>query len=142
MKSFLFPRLIFENNAAVLNQLYGCSHIKHRGLNIPMDLTMDFLREVSSIYFIETIPVCIYDIALTFQADSFSECEANFETDLERLNVYYCPLQPNPTKTETCVCHLSTMPTMCWMFIVQFANHTDSTRWITPNILESPWIGH
>ena len=50
------------------------------------------------------------DIALTYQANSFSDCEASLEADLERLNGYFrrWRLQPNPIKTETCVFHLST----------------------------------
>jgi Reverse transcriptase (RNA-dependent DNA polymerase) len=42
------------------------------------------------------------DIALTYQAASFTECEANLEVDLELLNRYFgrWRLLPNPTKTE------------------------------------------
>jgi Reverse transcriptase (RNA-dependent DNA polymerase) len=49
------------------------------------------------------------DIALTYQAASFTECEANLEVDLERLNRCFgrWTLLPNPTKTEACVFHLS-----------------------------------
>jgi Reverse transcriptase (RNA-dependent DNA polymerase) len=49
------------------------------------------------------------DIALTYQANSFPECETSLEADLERLNGYFCrwTLQPNPAKTDTCVFHLS-----------------------------------
>jgi hypothetical protein len=46
------------------------------------------------------------DIALTYQHESFSDCEAaNLEVDLERLNQYFhrWRLQPNPSKTESCV---------------------------------------
>jgi Reverse transcriptase (RNA-dependent DNA polymerase) len=32
---------------------------------------------------------CADDIALTYQAASFTECEANLEVDLERLNRYF-----------------------------------------------------
>jgi hypothetical protein len=41
---------------------------------------------------------------------TFSDCEANLEVDLERLNQYFqrWRLQPNPSKTESCVFHLST----------------------------------
>jgi hypothetical protein len=46
-----------------------------------------------------------YDIALTYQHESFSDCEAN----LERMNQYFHRrrLQLNPSKTESCVFHLS-----------------------------------
>jgi Reverse transcriptase (RNA-dependent DNA polymerase) len=49
------------------------------------------------------------DIALTYQANLFLECEASLEADLERLKRYFrrWGLQPNPAKTETCVFHLS-----------------------------------
>jgi hypothetical protein len=50
------------------------------------------------------------DIALTYQHESFSDCEANLEVDLERLNqdFYRWRLQPNPSKTKSFVFHLST----------------------------------
>jgi hypothetical protein len=50
------------------------------------------------------------DIALTFQHESFSDCDANFELDLERPDQYFhrWRLQPNPSKTESCGFHLST----------------------------------
>jgi hypothetical protein len=49
------------------------------------------------------------DIALTYKHESFSDCEANLEVDLERLYQYFYRwrLQPNPSKTESCVFHLS-----------------------------------
>jgi Reverse transcriptase (RNA-dependent DNA polymerase) len=49
------------------------------------------------------------DIALTYQAQSFAECETSLEADLERLSSYFgrWRLQPNPSKTEACVFHLS-----------------------------------
>jgi Reverse transcriptase (RNA-dependent DNA polymerase) len=50
------------------------------------------------------------DIMLTFQASSIPECGDNLEIDLETINEYFrrWRLQPNPTKTELCVFHLST----------------------------------
>jgi Reverse transcriptase (RNA-dependent DNA polymerase)/Endonuclease-reverse transcriptase len=50
------------------------------------------------------------DIVLTFQARSIPECGDNLEIDLETINEYFrrWRLQPNPTKTESCVFHLST----------------------------------
>jgi hypothetical protein len=50
------------------------------------------------------------DIALTYQHESFSDCETNLEVDLDRLNqyLYRWRLQPNPSKTKSCVFHLST----------------------------------
>jgi Reverse transcriptase (RNA-dependent DNA polymerase) len=43
-----------------------------------------------------------YDIALTFQAETFAECESQLEADLEELNQFFkrWRLQPNPGKTE------------------------------------------
>jgi hypothetical protein len=48
-------------------------------------------------------------IALTFQSRTFEEYENNLESDLEVLNQFFCRwrLQPNPTKTEMCVFHLT-----------------------------------
>jgi hypothetical protein len=50
------------------------------------------------------------DIALTFQANSFAECETTLETDLDKLDEFFrrWRLQPNPSKTESCVFHLNT----------------------------------
>jgi Reverse transcriptase (RNA-dependent DNA polymerase) len=50
------------------------------------------------------------DIVLTYQASSIPECGDNLEIDLETINGYFrrWRLQPNPTKTESCVFHLST----------------------------------
>jgi hypothetical protein len=50
------------------------------------------------------------DIALTFQANSFAECETTLEADLEKLDEFFrrWRLQPNPSKTESCVFHLNT----------------------------------
>jgi hypothetical protein len=50
------------------------------------------------------------DIAVTYQAKTFDECENNLEADIEVLNQFFyrwC-LQPNPGKTEMCVFHLNT----------------------------------
>jgi hypothetical protein len=47
------------------------------------------------------------DIAVTYQAKTFDECENNLEADIELLNHRSC-LQPNPGKTEMCVFHLNT----------------------------------
>jgi Reverse transcriptase (RNA-dependent DNA polymerase)/Endonuclease-reverse transcriptase len=49
------------------------------------------------------------DIALTYQADSFADCESCLEADLDILKEYFerWRLQPNPSKTESCVFHLS-----------------------------------
>jgi hypothetical protein len=50
------------------------------------------------------------DIAVTYQAKTFDECENNLEADIEVLNQFlhrWC-LQPNPGKTEMCVFHLNT----------------------------------
>jgi hypothetical protein len=50
------------------------------------------------------------DIAVTYQAKTFYECENNLEADIEVLNHFFhrwC-LQPNPGKTEMCVFHLNT----------------------------------
>jgi hypothetical protein len=75
------------------------------------------------------------DIALAFQVDSFSECVANLEADLERMNGYFrrWRLQPNPTKTETCVFHLSTHDANR-VLDVQFANtqvqHVDHPKYL------------
>jgi Reverse transcriptase (RNA-dependent DNA polymerase) len=83
--------------------------------------TMDYHREVFwapilfSLYLSE-IPSTLSkqfqyadDIALTYKAASFTECEANLEVDLERLNRYFgrWRLLPNPTKAEAYVFHLS-----------------------------------
>jgi hypothetical protein len=50
------------------------------------------------------------DIAVTYQAKTFDECENNLEADIEVLNqcFYRWCLQPNPGKTEMCVLHLNT----------------------------------
>jgi hypothetical protein len=49
------------------------------------------------------------DIALTFQANSFAECETTLEADLDKLDEFFrrWRLQPNPSKTESCVFHLN-----------------------------------
>jgi hypothetical protein len=50
------------------------------------------------------------DIAVTYQAKTFDECENNLKADIEVLNQFFhrwC-LQPNPGKTEMCVFHLNT----------------------------------
>jgi hypothetical protein len=49
-------------------------------------------------------------IALTFQANSFAECETTLEADLDKLDEFFrrWRLQPNPSKTESCVFHLNT----------------------------------
>jgi hypothetical protein len=50
------------------------------------------------------------DIAVTYQAKTFDECENNVEADIEVLNQFFhrwC-LQPNPRKSEMCVFHLNT----------------------------------
>jgi hypothetical protein len=50
------------------------------------------------------------DIAVTYQAKTFDECENNLEADIEVLNQFFhrwC-LQPYPGKTEMCVFHLNT----------------------------------
>jgi hypothetical protein len=50
------------------------------------------------------------DIAVTYQAKTFDECENNLEADIEVLNQFFhrwC-LQPNPGNTEMCVFHLNT----------------------------------
>ena len=48
------------------------------------------------------------DLALTSQANTFEEVEANFITALNALSQYYeeNALKPNPSKTESCVFHL------------------------------------
>jgi hypothetical protein len=50
---------------------------------------------------------------LTFQANSFAECETTLEADLDKLDEFFrrWRLQPNPSKTESCVFHLSTHET-------------------------------
>jgi hypothetical protein len=50
------------------------------------------------------------DIAVTFQAISFAECETTLEADLDKLDEFFprWRLQPNPSKTESCVFHLNT----------------------------------
>jgi hypothetical protein len=50
------------------------------------------------------------NIALTCQANSFAECETTLEADLDKLDEYFRTwrLQPNPSKTESCVFHLNT----------------------------------
>jgi hypothetical protein len=50
------------------------------------------------------------DIALTFQANSFAECETTLEADHDKLDEFFrrWRLQPNPSKTESCVIHLNT----------------------------------
>jgi hypothetical protein len=50
------------------------------------------------------------DIALTFQANSFAECETTLEADLDKLDEFFrrWRLQPNPSNTESCVFHLNT----------------------------------
>jgi hypothetical protein len=62
---------------------------------------------------------------LTYQARSFSDCGNNLEIDLETLNQYFrCwRLQPNPTKTESCVFHLSTNEA-ARMLDIKFADTT------------------
>jgi hypothetical protein len=50
------------------------------------------------------------DIAMTYQAKTFDECENNLEADIELLNQFFhrwC-LQPNPGKTEMGAFHLNT----------------------------------
>jgi Reverse transcriptase (RNA-dependent DNA polymerase) len=49
------------------------------------------------------------DIVLTYQAETFDECETILEEDIENLNRYFqrWRLQPNPSKTEACVFHLN-----------------------------------
>jgi hypothetical protein len=50
---------------------------------------------------------CADDIAVTYQAKTFDECENNLEADIEVLNQFFhrwC-LQLNPGKTEMCVFH-------------------------------------
>jgi hypothetical protein len=46
------------------------------------------------------------DIALTFQANSFAECEKTLEADLDKY--IRIKVRPNPSKTESCVFHLNT----------------------------------
>jgi hypothetical protein len=74
------------------------------------------------------------DIALIFQANSFSECEANLKADLERLNEYFRRwrlLQPNPTKTETCVFHLSTHnANRVFQFAYTKIQHDDHSKYL------------
>jgi hypothetical protein len=50
------------------------------------------------------------DIAVTYQAKSFDECENDLEADIEVLNQFFHRwyLQPNPGTTEMCVFHLNT----------------------------------
>jgi hypothetical protein len=50
------------------------------------------------------------DIALTFQANSFAECETTLEADLDKLDEFFrrWRLQPNPSKNQSCVFHLNT----------------------------------
>jgi hypothetical protein len=51
------------------------------------------------------------DIALTFQANSFAECDTTLmEADLDKLDEFFrrWRLQPNTSKTESCVFHLNT----------------------------------
>jgi hypothetical protein len=50
------------------------------------------------------------DIAVTYKAKTFDECENNLEADIEVLNqfLHRCCLQMNPGKTEICVFHLNT----------------------------------
>jgi hypothetical protein len=62
-----------------------------------------------SLYLCEPVFQYADDIALTYQHESFCDCEANLEVDLERLNQYFhrWRLQPNTSKTESCVFHLT-----------------------------------
>jgi Reverse transcriptase (RNA-dependent DNA polymerase) len=50
------------------------------------------------------------DIALTYQARMFEDCEIHLEEDLEALSRFFQQwrLRPNPSKTEVCVFHLGT----------------------------------
>jgi hypothetical protein len=50
------------------------------------------------------------DVAVTYQAKTFDECENNLEADIEVLNQFFRRwfLQPKPEKTEMCVFHLNT----------------------------------
>jgi hypothetical protein len=50
------------------------------------------------------------DIALTFQANSFAEYETTLEADLDKFDEFFrrWRLQPNPSKTESCVYQLNT----------------------------------
>jgi hypothetical protein len=81
------------------------------------------------------------DIALTYKHESFSDCEANLEVDLERLNQYFhrWRLQPNPSKTESCVFHLSTHITQTELWTYNLLPRRFNTL-STLNILISPWI--
>jgi hypothetical protein len=47
---------------------------------------------------------------LTFQANSFAECETTLEADLDKLDEFFrrWRLQPNPSRNEFCVFHLNT----------------------------------
>jgi hypothetical protein len=49
-------------------------------------------------------------IALTFQANSFAECETTLEAHLNKFAEFFqrWRLQPNPSKTESCVFYLNT----------------------------------
>jgi hypothetical protein len=56
-------------------------------------------------------------IALTYQHESFSDCDANFELDLERPEYFQrWRLQPKPSKTESCGFHLSTHHANNWTY--------------------------
>jgi hypothetical protein len=57
------------------------------------------------------------DIAVTYQAMTFDECENTLEADIEVLNQFFhrwC-LQPNPGKTEMCDTSTRMLPTKNWM---------------------------
>jgi hypothetical protein len=58
----------------------------------------------------QNMTTCADDIALTFQANSFAKCETTLEADLDKFDESFqrWRLQPNPSKTESCVFHLNT----------------------------------
>jgi hypothetical protein len=83
------------------------------------------------------------DIAVTYQAKTFDECENNLEADSEVLNQFFqrwC-LQPNPGKTEMCGFHLKTHAAkkqLDVMFNSTSIKHVNSPKHSYTNIQISP----
>jgi hypothetical protein len=66
------------------------------------------------------------DIALTFQANSFAECETTLDADLDKLDEFFRRwiLQPNSSKTQSYVSHLSAP------FLSSWLSQIDWTCWL------------
>jgi hypothetical protein len=82
------------------------------------------------------------DIALTYQHEFCSDCEANLEVDLQRLNQYIqrWRLQPNTSKTESCVFHLSTHRanrTLDVQFAAAQIQHVEHPNYLGVNLYRS-----